>query len=108
MKVPVLLKMTVTGRDGAVTATRKASLSCTPFEGLWIDGHRVLRCDYQTKGNPDWILVLMGGGSTYGDARENLKGFIDATGWDVTFQETARDMRSGAFPKPQAETVAAE
>ncbi len=106
MKVSVLLKMIVTGRDGSATATRRIMLPCLPFEGLWIDGHRVLRADFQTKGNPDWILLLAGGGSTYGNARENLYGIVgNVDGWDVTFQETARDLRSGTFAKPRDPAV---
>jgi hypothetical protein len=106
MKVPVLLKMIVSGRDGTATATRKAFLPCTPFDGLWVDGHRVLRADYQTKGSPEWILLLAGGSSTFGDARENLKTFIDVAGWDVDFKEVVRDMRSGAFPIPKPNEMA--
>jgi hypothetical protein len=78
MKIPVILKIQAQGADAIATATKAIDLPCTPFEGMGVDGHRVILADFCTLSGK-WELTLKGYNQTHGDAIQHLEGLLGET-----------------------------
>ncbi len=71
MKIPAILCVHCHGKDGVVEATRRVNLPCTPFDGIAVDGLRVLKADWRTE-DEVWWLMLEGYQQQHGNAADNF------------------------------------
>jgi hypothetical protein len=89
MKIPAVLCIRVQGKDGVIDASTKINLPCLPFEGLCIDGLRVIKIDWRSE-SQSWRLTLDGYAQPHGEVRHNFARQVgDPSVWNVELQEKA-------------------